>query len=98
MDGLLEAYETDAPTTADKLAAVKKFKAAFILGGEKEQPRSRRRNTTVDWESIRQAHANVTAGGCFAMGLRYAGTASGAASQTLQEALRHFQRMREVFI
>mmetsp|Transcript_19803 Transcript_19803/g.78869 ORF Transcript_19803/g.78869 Transcript_19803/m.78869 type:complete len:1598 (+) Transcript_19803:94-4887(+) len=40
--------------------------------------------------TIRQAHANAVAGGCLAIGMRYAGTASSLAAITLRHYLTHF--------
>mmetsp|Transcript_13328 Transcript_13328/g.46314 ORF Transcript_13328/g.46314 Transcript_13328/m.46314 type:complete len:1280 (+) Transcript_13328:1580-5419(+) len=48
----------------------------------------------IDWDSVRQAHCNVVAGGCFAVGLRYAGTACARAKETVLVFLREFQAIR----
>ena len=46
-------------------------------------------NPTVDYQTISQAHANITAGCCMAMGLRYAGTCDRGAFKCLVGVDRH---------
>eukprot|EP00516_Mucochytrium_quahogii_P003269 CAMPEP_0203751382 /NCGR_PEP_ID=MMETSP0098-20131031/5463_1 /ASSEMBLY_ACC=CAM_ASM_000208 /TAXON_ID=96639 /ORGANISM=" , Strain NY0313808BC1" /LENGTH=2329 /DNA_ID=CAMNT_0050641079 /DNA_START=277 /DNA_END=7263 /DNA_ORIENTATION=+ len=55
-----------------------------------------RRNTgvPVDEQGVRQAHANIIAGACFSIGLRFVGTASVAAQRVLVKYLRHFLVLR----
>jgi anaphase-promoting complex subunit 1 len=50
--------------------------------------------SAVDWSTIRQTHANIIAGGCFAIGLRYAGTGCSMAAGTLRHFLMHFRALR----
>ena len=38
----------------------------------------------VDWQSIRQAHAFILAGGCLALGLRYASTEDQGAAEAIR--------------
>jgi Proteasome/cyclosome repeat len=49
---------------------------------------------TVDRQTIRQAHAYIVAGGCFALGLRYAGTAHQGAKRVCLHFLKHFKAFR----
>ena len=41
-----------------------------------------------------QAHLAILAGGCLAMGLRYAGSQSTAAASAIQQQLLHFLRCK----
>jgi hypothetical protein len=47
-----------------------------------------------DVVGIKQAHANVVAGACFSLGLKYAGTADRQAHATLLSELKRFQVLR----
>ena len=47
-------------------------------------------------DTIVQAHANILAGGCFALGLRFAGTASSHAKSVLLHFLAHFVEKRQL--
>jgi anaphase-promoting complex subunit 1 len=49
----------------------------------------------IDKQSIRQSHANIIAGGCLALGLRFASTAEEGAVTTIMACLHHFRRLRE---
>lgn len=40
-------------------------------------------SSVVDRQSVRQAHANIIAGACLCLGLRYAGTADERARATV---------------
>jgi len=55
-----------------------------------------RRNTgmPVDEQAIRLAHANIVAGACMSIGLRFTGTACRPAQQVLIKYLKHFVRLR----
>jgi len=55
-----------------------------------------RRNTgvPVDEDAVRLAHANIVAGACFAIGLRFVGTAMRSAQQTIIRFVRHFSHLR----
>lgn len=44
----------------------------------------------LDHEALRQAHAYILAGGCFAIGLRYAGTSNASAHQLLLKHVKYF--------
>lgn len=44
----------------------------------------------LDHEALRQAHAYILAGGCFAIGLRYAGTAHAGAHELLLKHVQYF--------
>jgi len=44
----------------------------------------------LDHEALRQAHAYILAGGCFAIGLRYAGTSNASAHQLLLKYVKYF--------
>lgn len=45
-------------------------------------------SSVVDRQTIRQAHANIIAGGCLCLGLRYAGTADERAKATVLGRVR----------
>ena len=49
---------------------------------------------SVDWDLVRQAHANIIAGACSALGYRYAGTADAVAVRTIILWLHRFMAMR----
>jgi len=49
----------------------------------------------VDKQAVRQIYVYITAGACFALGLKFAGTGNKAVSTLLQRRLRVFQLMRE---
>jgi anaphase-promoting complex subunit 1 len=49
----------------------------------------------IDQQTIRQAHANVTAGACLALGLRFAGSAHRGAHRVLLRFVSHFQWLRD---
>jgi len=55
-----------------------------------------RRNTgvPVDEQSVKQAHANIVAGACFAIGLRFVGTATMQARNVLMHFVGHFIDLR----
>jgi hypothetical protein len=48
----------------------------------------------VDRKLIREAYIYTVAGGCFALGLRYAGTADATAKETCLRHLRYYKQMR----
>jgi len=48
----------------------------------------------VDETAVRQAHANIVAGACFSIGLRFVGTGLSSAKQLLTKYVRHFAEMR----
>eukprot|EP00953_Heterococcus_sp_UTEX-ZZ885_P016890 9478-Heterococcus_DN1.PRE.1 len=47
----------------------------------------------VDRKLIREAYIYTVAGGCFALGLRYAGTADATAKETCLRHLRYYKQM-----
>lgn len=49
----------------------------------------------VDRQSVRQAHAFIIAGGCFSIGLRYAGTGNKTAASTVMKCVRDFYQLRK---
>jgi len=49
----------------------------------------------LDWQSVRQNHAYIMAGGCFAIGLRFAGSANAHAMETLLHHANRFKSMRD---
>jgi anaphase-promoting complex subunit 1 len=49
---------------------------------------------SFDRQTIRQAHANIVAGACFAVGLKFAGSAHQGAAALLHRWVRHFARLR----
>ena len=49
----------------------------------------------VDKQAIRQIHAHLTAGACFALGLRFAGTWDPSAASAVFNKLRLFKSMRD---
>ena len=51
----------------------------------------------IDAASVKEYHALCLAGGCLAIGLRYAGTADASARQTLLSTLSYFRCLRAVF-
>jgi hypothetical protein len=50
----------------------------------------------VDRKLIREAYIYTVAGACFALGLRYAGTADATAKETCIRHLRYYKQMRSV--
>ena len=46
---------------------------------------------SIDWNNIREARANIVAGGCMALGLKYAGTAHRGAHDVVIHFLREFK-------
>ena len=53
---------------------------------------------TGDWDTIRQVHAYIIAGACFALGVRFAGTGCKDAARTLHHYLEHFKSFRRTYI
>ena len=53
------------------------------------------RDMDVDYNSIRQAHAYITAGICFSLGLRYAGTGNEKASEAIYTKILELQKLRD---
>lgn len=49
----------------------------------------------VDYNSIRQAHAYITAGLCFSLGLRFAGTGNESAREVIYSKIIELQRLRD---
>ena len=49
---------------------------------------------TVDWDLVRQAHANAVAGAVAALGYRYAGTADARAARAIITYMHRFMAMR----
>jgi anaphase-promoting complex subunit 1 len=52
-------------------------------------------DTQVDRQAVRQSYAFIIAGGCFSLGLRYAGTGNKTASSTIMKYVRDFYRLRK---
>lgn len=49
----------------------------------------------VDYNSIRQAHAYITAGLCFSLGLRFAGTGNENATEVIYSKIIELQKLRD---
>ena len=49
----------------------------------------------LDHEALRQAHANIIAGACLAIGLRFAGTANKHAQDLLMHYIHYFAKARD---
>uniref|UniRef100_A0A7S3QC95 Anaphase-promoting complex subunit 1 n=1 Tax=Chaetoceros debilis TaxID=122233 RepID=A0A7S3QC95_9STRA len=49
----------------------------------------------VNYNSIRQAHAYITAGACFSIGLRYAGTGNAVAFHSITTQISELQKLRD---
>ncbi|GFS60501.1 anaphase-promoting complex subunit 1 [Trichonephila inaurata madagascariensis] len=47
-------------------------------------------NADVDYETMSQAYCNIIAGGCFCLGLKFAGSANAEAFETLMQYAKHF--------
>ena len=52
----------------------------YAFQGNKQEADS---NPTIDYQTLSQAHANITAGCCMALGLRFAGTCDHGAFKCL---------------
>ncbi|CAN0229608.1 unnamed protein product, partial [Scytosiphon promiscuus] len=63
--------------------------------GRLNEPLPEELASVVDRQTIRQAHANIIAGGCLCLGLRFAGTADERARATVLGRVRHFKALRE---
>uniref|UniRef100_K3WQA7 Anaphase-promoting complex subunit 1 beta-sandwich domain-containing protein n=1 Tax=Globisporangium ultimum (strain ATCC 200006 / CBS 805.95 / DAOM BR144) TaxID=431595 RepID=K3WQA7_GLOUD len=50
--------------------------------------------TNADAQSVCEAYANIVAGACFSIGLRFASTSDAQARKTLQKYILHFRDMR----
>ncbi len=49
------------------------------------------REEAVDWNNVREGRANIVAGACMAIGLKYAGTAHRGARDVVLHFLREFK-------
>mmetsp|Transcript_17300 Transcript_17300/g.52626 ORF Transcript_17300/g.52626 Transcript_17300/m.52626 type:complete len:1817 (+) Transcript_17300:122-5572(+) len=68
----------------------------FILSGLIASPQQLP-DVCVGVQSTKEAHANIVAGACMSLGLRYAGTTCEAAALTILHYLCHFRVLRESF-
>lgn len=62
---------------------------------QKDREDSIQIGSEVDRQEIRQAHAYIVSGACFAIGLRYAGTGNELAATTIYQRLLDFQKLRD---
>ena len=71
-----------------------KRRSTSMNSSSNSQNKERTGKAHVDQKAIKQARANVIAGACFAMGLRFAGTALQTARDVLLDKVRFFAEMR----
>jgi anaphase-promoting complex subunit 1 len=96
----LVLWDSVAPTEEWVEEQVPPFLAAAFArlgkgeGGREEEEEG---GEAVDWQSVRQGHAFILAGACFALGLRYASTEDKVAAASITKVLLHFQRLRETY-
>ncbi len=84
-------------TTAQGLSAMQNSKNADLMEEDAMEGHllSFSDETHVDRQAVRQSHAFIIAGGCFSIGLRYAGTGHKTAASTIMKYVRDFYRYRK---
>jgi len=96
----LVLWDSVQPTSAWIEEQVPPFLAAsFARLGNAEEGREEEEEgeAVVDWQSVRQSHAFILAGACFALGLRFASTEDKSAAASIKAVLHHFRRLRETY-
>ncbi|XP_058810351.1 anaphase-promoting complex subunit 1 isoform X4 [Phymastichus coffea] len=66
-----------------------------IVAKYKLQKPSSNQEEQIDWETINQAYCNIIAGGCMALGIRFAGTENMIAFKTLYHFLKMFMTLTQ---
>lgn len=83
----------DSPEDTSQEARMKR-RSSSVTSAAQAASKERSRHSLVDEKAIKQARANVVAGACFALGLRFAGTALQSARDVLLDKVRFFAEMR----